>query len=133
MRISDWSSDVCSSDLDDAGGLAVVADPLADRAQVAPVAADAAAARGQPDVLVPQPDDAVQAVAGLVEEAGDRPAARGAAVGEHRRRRHEPRPRDVVVEALGAWKSGVEGKRGTVSVDTGGRRIIKKKKNTKRN
>src|SRR3546814_4891662 len=66
---------------DDAGGLAVVADPLADRAKVAPVAADAAAARGQPDVLVPQPDAAVQAVAGLVEEAGDRQAARGAAVG----------------------------------------------------
>src|SRR3546814_12804168 len=69
LRISDWSSDVCSSDL--------------------------------PDVLVPQPDDAVQAVAGLVEEAGDRQAARGAAVGQHRRRRPEPQPRDVVVEALG--------------------------------
>ena len=74
----------------DAGGLAVRADLLADRAQVAPVGADAAAARRQPDVLVPQADDAVQAVGGLVQEAGDRQAALGAAVRQHRRRRHEP-------------------------------------------
>src|SRR3546814_7268253 len=116
MRISDWSSDVCSSDLavmqvqrlavgvaagrpaqfdelldlrmidreinggaaaaqrtladrqsqrihdpdegDDAGGFAVLPDLLADRAQVAPIAADAAAACRQPDVLVPQSQDA---------------------------------------------------------------------------
>src|SRR3546814_12132280 len=96
---------------------AVVADPLADRAQVAPVAADAAAARGQPDVLVPQPDDAVQAVAGLVEEAGDRQAARGAAVGQPRRRRHEPQPRE-------ARRSLEKGKTASVRVELGGRGII---------
>src|SRR3546814_14169928 len=53
MRISDWSSDVCSSDLD------------------------------------------------AVEIAGDRQAAAGAAVREHRGRGHEPQLRDIVVEALG--------------------------------
>ncbi len=62
---------------------------------------DAAAAGGEPDVLVPQVDDALQRIAGLVEKAGDRQAARGAAVGQHRRRRHEPELRDVVVEPLG--------------------------------
>ena len=64
----------------DAGGLAVLPDLLADRAQVAPVGADAAAPRGQPDILVPQADDALQRLSGLVQEAGDRQAAVGAAV-----------------------------------------------------
>ena len=81
-------------------GLADRADLLADRAQVAPVGADAAALRGQPDVLVPQPDDALQAVGRLVQEAGDRQAALRAAVRQHRRRRHEPQLRHVVVDAL---------------------------------
>ena len=85
---------------DNAGGLAVGADLLADGAEVAPVAADAAAARGQPHVLVPQIDDAVEAVGRLVEEARDRQAAVGAAVRQHRRRRHEPEPGHVVVEPL---------------------------------
>ena len=85
---------------DDAGGLAVGADLLADRAQIAPVAADAAAARGEPDILVPQIDDAVETVRGLVEEARDRQAAHRAAIRQHRRRRHEPQPRHVVVEPL---------------------------------
>ena len=85
---------------DDARGLAVGADLLADRAEVAPVAADAAAARGEPHVLVPQVDDAVEAVRRLVEEARDRQAAIGAAVRQHRRRRHEPEPGHVVVEPL---------------------------------
>src|SRR3712207_7073969 len=46
----------------DAGGLAVPPDLLADAPQVAPVAADAAALGGQPDILVPEADDALQAV-----------------------------------------------------------------------
>src|SRR5690606_39514466 len=47
---------------DDPAGLAVEADRLADPAHVAPVSADAAAAAGQPDVLVPGADDALEAV-----------------------------------------------------------------------
>src|SRR4028119_772559 len=43
---------------DDAAGLAVEADRLADAAHRAPISADAAAARGQPDILVPGVDDA---------------------------------------------------------------------------
>ena len=86
---------------DDARGLAVLPDLLADRAQIAPVAADAAALGGEPDILVPQPDDAVEAVGGFVQEAGDRQAALGAAIGQHRGRRHEPQPGHVVVDALG--------------------------------
>ncbi len=85
---------------DDARGLAVLPDLLADRAQIAPVAADAAALGGEPDILVPEPDDALETVGGLVEEAGDRQAAVGAAIGQHGRRRHEPEPADIVVEAL---------------------------------
>ena len=98
----------------DARGLAVAADLLADRAQVAPVAADAAALGGQPDVLVPQVDDAVQGIARLVEEAGDRQPALGAAVGQHWRRRHEPQVRDVVVDPL-----AVRGVVGEVRRDAG--------------
>ena len=86
---------------DDAAGLAVEADRLADAADVAPIGADAAAARGQPDILVPGADDAFEAVGDRVEIAGDRQAAPGAAVRQHRRRRHEPQLRDIVVEPLG--------------------------------
>ena len=46
-------------------------------------------------------DDAFEAVGDLVQEAGDRQAALGAAVRQHRRRRHEPQLRDVVVDAAG--------------------------------
>ena len=45
---------------DDARGLAVMADLLADGPQVAPIAADAAAACREPDILVPQIDDALE-------------------------------------------------------------------------
>ena len=45
-------------------------------------------------------DDAFERIRHGVEEAGDRQAARGAAVAEDRRRRHEPQPRHRVVEPL---------------------------------
>ena len=86
---------------DDAAGLAVEADRLADAADIAPIGADAAAARGQPDILVPGADDALEAVRHAVEVAGDGQAAAGAAVGEDRSRRHEPELRDIIVEPLG--------------------------------
>jgi len=39
---------------------------FADGAQIAPIAADAAAARRKPDILVPEIDDAAQTVGGFV-------------------------------------------------------------------
>ncbi len=86
---------------DDARGLAVQPDRLADRPHPAPIGADAAAARRQPDILVPGRDDVVEAVADRVEVARDRQAAPGAAVRQDRRRRHEPQAADVAIEALG--------------------------------
>ena len=77
---------------DDAAGLALALHLLADRAHAAPIGADAAAVGGQPHVLVPGADDAFEAVGDGVQEAGDRQAAIGAAVRQHRRRRHEPEP-----------------------------------------
>ena len=88
---------------DDAAGLAVQADRLADAAHLAPIGADAAAARGQPDILVPSGDDAVKAVGHRVEIAADRQAATGAAVRQDRRGRHEPQLRDIIVEPLGMF------------------------------
>src|SRR5256885_10877234 len=85
---------------DDAAGLAVEADRLADPAHPAPVSADAAAAARQPDILVPRADNAFEAVVDAVEVAADRQAAPGAAVAEHGRRRHEPQARDVIIDAL---------------------------------
>ena len=84
-----------------ARGLAVHADLFADRTQIAPVGADAAATGRQPHVLVPEAHDAFEAVVGLVQEAGDRQATAGTAVAEHGGRRHEPEIADVVVEPLG--------------------------------
>ena len=68
---------------------------------MAPIGADAAAACREPDILVPRADDRLEAVADRIEVARDRQAAPGAAVRQHRRRRHEPQLRDIVVEALG--------------------------------
>src|SRR5215470_11380297 len=59
-----------------AGGLARALYRLADRAHPAPVGADAAAVRGEPDVLVPGLDDAVERIRHCVEEARDRQSAR---------------------------------------------------------
>ena len=85
---------------DDAAGLAIEADRFADPADIAPIGADAAALRGEPDVLVPGVDDAVEAVRHAVEIAGNRQAARGAAVRQHGRGGHEPQVRDIVVKPL---------------------------------
>jgi hypothetical protein len=60
---------------DDAAGLAGALHLLADRADAAPVGADAAAVGGQRHVLVPDALDAFQAVRHGVQEAGDRQAA----------------------------------------------------------
>ena len=86
---------------DDAAGLAVKADRFADAADIAPIGADAAAARGQPDILVPGVDDAVEAVGHRIEVAADRQAAAGAAVRQHGGGGHEPQLRNVIVQALG--------------------------------
>src|SRR3546814_18334692 len=59
---------------DDARGLAVLSALLAARTQVAPVAADAATAGRQPDILVPQADAAVEDADGFYAEPGIRPA-----------------------------------------------------------
>ncbi len=86
---------------DDAAGLALALHLLADGADAAPIGADAAAVGRQPHVLVPGADDVLQRVADRIEEAGDRQAAVGAAVGQHRGRRHEPQPAHVVIDPLG--------------------------------
>ena len=85
---------------DDSGRLSVLADLLADGTQVPPIAADSAAARGEPDVFVPEINDSFEAVARLIQETGNRKSARRASVGQHRRRRHEPEIGNVVVQAL---------------------------------
>ncbi len=85
---------------DDARGLAVESHRFADAADITPIGADAAAARGEPDILVPGVDDAVQAVGHRVQVAGDRQAAAGAAVRQNGRGGHEPQLRDIVVEPL---------------------------------
>ena len=84
----------------DPAGLAVQADRLANAADIAPIGADAAALRRQPDILVPGVYDAVEAVRHAVEVARDRQAARGAAIRQHRRSGHEPQVRNVVVQPL---------------------------------
>ena len=78
-----------------------MADLFADRAKIAPVAADSAAAGRQPDILIPQTDDTFQAIARFVQKARDRQTARRAPVREDRRRRHEPMLAHIFVNTLG--------------------------------
>src|SRR3546814_12906677 len=113
MRISDWSSDVCSSDL---------ADPGARRAQAGTEARPCAARERdrQPDVASGTPG------ATAARGRGGPPfRARGCAPPRRRRARQGDR------RGKGACRRSEErrvGKSVSVRVDLGGRRIIKKKK-----
>src|SRR3546814_17053266 len=114
MRISDWSSDVCSSDLSRHLVVLVLALLLpgcatTDTAQtsVAPVAASATPSSAPATPV----DDAAQA---------------GASPHQHAAPPQPPALPSPVVVPLDR-KSVVLGKRGSVRVDLGGRRILKKK------
>ena len=84
----------------DARGLAVAANLFANAAQISPIGPDATALRCQPHILIPKPDNAIKAVRGFIEEAGNRQAASRAAIGQHGCGRHEPKPRDIVINSL---------------------------------
>ncbi len=74
---------------------------LADGADLAPISADAAAIGGQRHILVPDADNAVQRIRDVIEEAGNRQPAIGAAIGEDGRGGHEPKLAHGVIQALG--------------------------------
>src|SRR3546814_19249823 len=112
MRISDWSSDVCSSDLDGLDALA--GDPGQAKQLGAPgILADRLPQRG----LLLLAGLGVQRVH-LVEGDDLGLFGEAAAVGLQLR----------ADGSVGDRKSAVEGKRVSVRVDLGGRRIITKKK-----
>src|SRR3546814_14256452 len=120
MRISDWSSDVCSSDLANAAGGAVpgeqdVVRPV-DLGQVGKLAVIGAEDRRVELELLGGIGDPAFAEA-LPRQRRDRTGA------EHRPHRH--------LNGAGDRKSVVSGKSVLVSVDLGGRRNIKKKKKSK--
>src|SRR3546814_16833758 len=105
MRSSDWSSDVCSSD-------------HIRHQEPADVAGDPARRLGV-ERLVP-------ATCSPLEGPGDEQVAVGRVVGiRHRRLRT-----GLVPPGVTDRKRVVKGKSGSVRVDLGGRRIIKKKNNT---
>src|SRR3546814_11738746 len=119
MRISDWSSDVCSSDLFDATHRAALARP---RAIAVSAPRQGASRNGLPGPALPP-----QLQAGRLPtvHGGEHPPAclqsAQAARDGVRNRRSVRRDR----------KSAVEGKSVSVSVDIGGRGVIKKKKEKK--
>src|SRR3546814_15531568 len=116
MRISDWSSDVCSSDLADH---AVVDETQIEAAHRLPAGVDRL--RGQ---II---DLARQLTAGEIVAEGVRQILAGVADRElGRSRDRADRVLDVDVEPVDR-KSVVSGKSVSVRVDNGGRRIIKKK------
>src|SRR3546814_14123987 len=103
MRISDWSSDVCSSDLPEAGVDDTLPATAATEVQAAPTQAelDYAAIYGEPP-YDPVYDDTLPAPAQMPQS-------------------YDPDRTSVV-----------SGRRGSVRVDLGGRGIIKKKKKEKK-
>src|SRR3546814_12473287 len=100
MRISDWSSDVCSSDLVDVH-LDEVGPPVLRRELLEVDRRHHAEGKGQRD----GDEQRVEGADGGAENAG----ARG-----------------VAAVAVGDRKSGVEGKSVSVRVGPGGRRLLKK-------
>src|SRR3546814_13468781 len=120
MRISDWSSDVCSSDLPALGGQACVDHPFA-----RPTVGEGVRQVVEPgsDLLVAVVGRRWAALGSLISELRGFVAASGFVLGELGLRRLRPiqaRPPDR--------KRVVSGKSVSVRVDLGGRRIIKKKK-----
>src|SRR3546814_14578530 len=110
MRISDWSSDVCSSDL---------------KTQNYALSIAATTAHGlfsNPFSVMP-PTSAAKAHRAATPHSGPADARRGAQVRTHR----FTLPADRIADR----KSVGSGKSVSVRVDVGGRRIIKKKKNSK--
>ena len=83
-----------------ARGLAVAADLFANAGQIPPIGTDATTLGREPHILIPKPDNAIKAVRGFVEEAGNRQAASRATIGQNRCGRHEPKPRDIVINPL---------------------------------
>src|SRR3546814_14702950 len=136
MRISDWSSDVCSSDLTGGGGVVGIAVIGIGRKAENHVRADIA--------LIGRTETAGQvgrarrnrALEILLEHQALPRVEEGAARRRVRIRGQGARRigigialADIVVEAVAEdRKSVVSGKSVSVSVDLGGRRIIKKKK-----
>src|SRR3546814_20039572 len=113
MRISDWSSDVCSSDLLDAAGDEDVTDTGLD------------AADGGVDRRHRRPAEAVD---GWPDTACGRPASSAAL-----RALLKPCPRVCITPPqITDRKSDGCGKRVSVCVDRGGRRLIQKKQPEKR-
>src|SRR3546814_21192238 len=117
MRISDWSSDVCSSDLvswEDANAYARWLAQRSDHAYRLPHARESAmlpAAKSERQVSSWNSDCS----GNCSRRIGSGPSWRGDA---------GTRPLDAARER----QRGGQGKRGAVRVDTGGGRIIKKKK-----
>src|SRR3546814_15345872 len=133
MRISDWSSDVCSSDLERGGGGAT--GQSGDRYPRALSGADAGAQRINPCVIAngAKQSRAVYAGAGLPRRLR---LLAMTGRGEANPRSNPPpvqgRPPASTAASRAARsaatdrKSVVAGKSGSVSLDLGGRRIIKK-------
>src|SRR3546814_14031609 len=114
MRISDWSSDVCSSDLHvtaDAGR----ARPSWDRSASTRRTGGPFSSHDPADGSIQWPGSRCRRYAG----EGDRSA---------RKQRHRTAWRIFFEHRAGDRKSVVSGKSVSVRVDLGGRRIIKKKK-----
>src|SRR3546814_15017499 len=120
MRISDWSSDVCSSDLADERRCATRLHSRARRsAEPARRMARPGGQRALGQFLPEHRRDARSRLCPPAPRRRHRLSDRGGGA-DPRRPRRGP---------AAARKSAVSGKRGSVRVDLGGRRIIKKKKN----
>src|SRR3546814_18690622 len=143
MRISDWSSDVCSSDLPDQGRRAELRVALKHRSCVWTVTAISSARFDEDDPDLPPMDPAILEHFGKVAQLDwhERDAAvafameqfrisagPAAAVDEDRARNLAERDYDRALNPPDR-KSGVEGKRESVRVELGGSRGNKKKKN----
>src|SRR3546814_14346608 len=141
MRISDWSSDVCSSDLGGARGRTVSQPGTAPAQGRADAAVDWARVRGD-FPLLRREVNGKPLVYFDSANTGQKPAAVIEAVDGFYRHHNANVSRAVHTpggeateryeDARPDRQSVVEGKRGSVRVDLGGRRIVKKKRKKRR-
>src|SRR3546814_17947784 len=125
MRISDWSSDVCSSDLAGLPGPRSLADEFADRPQLLDGGVDNIRSAGS----AASRRRATSSLSASPAAASDRASLRAAAAwrpGSTAQRKNSTIARARCRDR----KSVVEGKSVSVRVDLGGRRILKTKKRT---
>ena len=89
-----------ANERDNARGLPGLADLFTYRAHIPPICPNAAAIRRQPNILIPNINDRIERIINSIQETRNWQTAICSAIGQNRRRRHEPKLAHIIIKAL---------------------------------